>query len=212
MTAAVTGGRPGETRSTGPGDVRAGRRTLACWECEPGAVGPAGRDLGERRLPEDRGSRHADGGRVVPELGWAVPHGEERAERSAGGEVRTGGDLAAVAADLERLLGELRPEAAPVRALLGEALVLCRRGAGERLPREWARVPPRAGGPRRLTARERQVVRLAAEGKSNGAIAALLGIGVRTVETHRTKAMQKLGLESLVELVRYAVRQKLVEP
>ena len=56
------------------------------------------------------------------------------------------------------------------------------------------------------TPREVEVIRLLAEGKSNKEIAALLGITVRTVETHRAKIMLKLGLHSLAELIHYAVR------
>ena len=56
------------------------------------------------------------------------------------------------------------------------------------------------------TPREVEVIRLLAKGKANKEIAALLGITVRTVETHRAKIMLKLGLHSLAELVHYAVR------
>ena len=65
----------------------------------------------------------------------------------------------------------------------------------------------RAGA--RLTSREVEIVRLLAEGKSNKEIAALLGIAVRTVETHRSKIMFKLGLHSLAELIHYAMRHGL---
>ncbi|MDQ4096654.1 MAG: response regulator transcription factor [Actinomycetota bacterium] len=61
-----------------------------------------------------------------------------------------------------------------------------------------------------LTARERQVLRLAAEGRSNAEIAAQLFISRRTVETHRARAMKKLGLRSHVELALYALRQGIV--
>jgi PAS domain S-box-containing protein len=57
------------------------------------------------------------------------------------------------------------------------------------------------------TPREVEVIRLLAEGKTNKEIAALLGITVRTVETHRAKIMLKLGLHSLAELIHYAVRR-----
>jgi DNA-binding NarL/FixJ family response regulator len=62
-----------------------------------------------------------------------------------------------------------------------------------------------------LTPRERDIVRLLAEGKSNKEVANLLGLSVRTAETHRANVMRKLGVSSLAELVRYAVREKLVE-
>lgn len=63
-----------------------------------------------------------------------------------------------------------------------------------------------------LTAREREIVQLLAEGKSNKEIADLLEISVKTVETHRSHIMSKLNLHSLSDLVRYAVRNQLVQP
>lgn len=60
------------------------------------------------------------------------------------------------------------------------------------------------------TAREMEVIRLLAEGKSNKQISAILGIAVRTVETHRAKIMLKLKLHSIVELVHYATRRGIV--
>lgn len=62
------------------------------------------------------------------------------------------------------------------------------------------------------TARETEVIRLLAEGKTNKEVAFLLGISQRTAENHRAKSMDKLGLHSLSELVRYAIRNKIVEP
>jgi len=64
----------------------------------------------------------------------------------------------------------------------------------------------------RLTAREREIVQLLAEGKSNKEVAATLNISVKTAETHRTNIMNKLDLHSISELVRYAVRNNIVEP
>jgi DNA-binding NarL/FixJ family response regulator len=62
----------------------------------------------------------------------------------------------------------------------------------------------------RTTPRELEIIRLLAHGKSNKEIAAELGIAVRTVETHRSKIMLKLGLHSLAELIHYALRQGIV--
>jgi DNA-binding NarL/FixJ family response regulator len=64
----------------------------------------------------------------------------------------------------------------------------------------------------RLTAREREIVQLLAEGKSNKEVAAALNISIKTAETHRTNIMNKLDLRSITELVRYAVRNNMVEP
>jgi DNA-binding NarL/FixJ family response regulator len=74
------------------------------------------------------------------------------------------------------------------------------------------RQEPRENSRARLTPREVQVIRHLAEGKSNKEIAAELGITIRTVETHRAKIMLKLGLHSLAELIRYAIRTKIVPP
>jgi DNA-binding NarL/FixJ family response regulator len=62
-----------------------------------------------------------------------------------------------------------------------------------------------------LTAREREIVQLLAEGRSNKAVSALLGISVKTVETHRAAIMKKLGINSIAELVRYAIRNSVIE-
>jgi DNA-binding NarL/FixJ family response regulator len=62
-----------------------------------------------------------------------------------------------------------------------------------------------------LTTREREVVRLLAQGHPNRRVAATLGISVKTVESHRANVMRKLELGSIVDLVHYAVRNGLVE-
>ncbi|MGY3602887.1 response regulator transcription factor [Bradyrhizobium sp. Leo121] len=63
-----------------------------------------------------------------------------------------------------------------------------------------------------LTSREQNVVQLIAEGHTNKAISSILKLSVKTVETHRASAMRKLGMSSTAELVRYAIRKKLVAP
>jgi two-component system response regulator NreC len=65
---------------------------------------------------------------------------------------------------------------------------------------------------RRLTARERETVQLIAEGKSNKEVAENLSISVRTAETHRANILRKLNLDSVADLVRYAIRNNLIEP
>jgi DNA-binding NarL/FixJ family response regulator len=75
--------------------------------------------------------------------------------------------------------------------------------------RQAASADPRAP---RLTPREREVIQLLAEGHRNKKVALKLGISVKTVETHRTTLMRKIGVKSIVELVRYAVRNHLIEP
>ena len=81
---------------------------------------------------------------------------------------------------------------------------------------KWLLKQPAAPAPKRrdpaaLTRRETEVLRLIAKGHTNSQIAEVLGLSVRTVESHRANLMGKLGLQSRVELVRYAVKNKLLE-
>ncbi len=63
-----------------------------------------------------------------------------------------------------------------------------------------------------LTNREREIVQMLAEAKGNKEIAAVLCISAKTVETHRAAIMRKLGINSIVELVHYAIRNNLIGP
>lgn len=81
-----------------------------------------------------------------------------------------------------------------------EALAAYRRRIGGREPIGYAS----------LTPRERQVVRLVADGMSSNTIARRLGISARTAETHRANGMRKLGLHGTTEVVRYALQRGLL--
>jgi DNA-binding NarL/FixJ family response regulator len=74
-------------------------------------------------------------------------------------------------------------------------------GDRQAVPEPWAR----------LTTREREVLRLLAEGKSNKEVACLLKISPKTVETHRARIMSKLDVHSVGGLVRYAIRNRLMD-
>jgi DNA-binding NarL/FixJ family response regulator len=63
-----------------------------------------------------------------------------------------------------------------------------------------------------LTRRERQVLQLVAEGKTSKQIAVLLGVSVKTAESHRTRLMEKLDIHEVASLVRYAIRTHLIQP
>jgi DNA-binding NarL/FixJ family response regulator len=63
-----------------------------------------------------------------------------------------------------------------------------------------------------LTGREHQVLQLIAEGKSTKEVASLLGLSVRTADSHRTRIMQKLEIHETASLVRYAIRSGLIKP
>ena len=68
------------------------------------------------------------------------------------------------------------------------------------------------GGARQpLSARERSVLQLVAEGNSNKKIASILNLSAKTVETHRLTVHRKLELRTTADLVRYAIRNKLIE-
>ena len=71
-----------------------------------------------------------------------------------------------------------------------------------------------ASGPSRspLTPREKEIVQLLAEGKSNKEVASELNISINTVEAHRSNVMHKLGFKSLSDLVRYAIRDLIIQP
>jgi DNA-binding NarL/FixJ family response regulator len=64
---------------------------------------------------------------------------------------------------------------------------------------------------KRLSTREREIVQLLAEGRSNKEVATALGISIRTAETHRANVLRKLSLNSVADLVRYAIRNKFIE-
>jgi DNA-binding NarL/FixJ family response regulator len=103
---------------------------------------------------------------------------------------------------------------AAIRALLGGGEFFTERvhalAARRRVkPRRTAAVSGRASG--RLTPREREVLQLLTEAKSNKEIGTALGITTKTAETHRSHIMTKLNLHSMSELVRYAIRNRIIE-
>lgn len=63
----------------------------------------------------------------------------------------------------------------------------------------------------RLTVREREIVQLLAEAKTNKEVARILGVSVKTVDAHRSNIMRKLNLHSVAELVRFAIRNRIIE-
>jgi two-component system, NarL family, response regulator NreC len=71
---------------------------------------------------------------------------------------------------------------------------------------------PQAAGADPLTARERQVLQLVAEGHSTRQLAELLAVSVKTAESHRTRIMNKLDLHNTASLVRYAIRRGVIQP
>jgi DNA-binding NarL/FixJ family response regulator len=92
---------------------------------------------------------------------------------------------------------------------LVSAIEAIRRGTRYGTPRE-IRFEARVTG-RRLSPREREIVQLLAQGMTNKEVASTLCISVKTAETHRSNIMRKLDLHSVSALVRYALRNHLIE-
>jgi len=101
--------------------------------------------------------------------------------------------------ELAQAIQEVAGGAAVSRAVV-DAFFAAEHSPAGRLPSE------------RLTPRERQVLQLVAEGKATKEIAAILGVSVKTTESHRTRLMRKLGVQTAAGLVRYAIREGLVIP
>ena len=81
----------------------------------------------------------------------------------------------------------------------------------QRANSEWSSAPDSLPSKPHLTRREREVLQLLAEGKSNKEIGTALSISTKTAETHRARLMAKLHVHSIAELVRYAIRNQIVE-
>ncbi len=100
-----------------------------------------------------------------------------------------------------------------IRALLGHQEFFTERVHGVADRRTDARrVAPDRRASGRLTPREREVLQLLTEGKSNKEIGVVLGMTTKTAETHRAHILAKLDLHSMSELVRYAIRNRIIEP
>lgn len=101
-----------------------------------------------------------------------------------------------------------------IRALLRDQRFFTERirTVATRQPKDRRGIPATRGAGPRLTARQREVLQLLTEGRSNKEIGAMLGMTTKTAETHRTQIMAKLNLHSMSELVRYAIRNRIIEP
>lgn len=97
-----------------------------------------------------------------------------------------------------------------VRSIRSKKRYLTKRLAdsAERLGLSDKRSTAVSGSP--LTRREREVMQLVAEGHSNRSISEILSISIKTTETHRARIMRKLGLKSIADLVRYALREGVI--
>jgi DNA-binding NarL/FixJ family response regulator len=82
----------------------------------------------------------------------------------------------------------------------------------QRVLEGYLRSREEAGATPELSTREREILQLLAEGGSNKDVARALGISLKTAETHRGNIMRKMGFDSFSDLVRYAVRNKMIEP
>jgi DNA-binding NarL/FixJ family response regulator len=99
--------------------------------------------------------------------------------------------------------------AVAIQTVLADKVYLSPRIAGTVVEQLTRGPRPGDGVAAALTPREREVLQLMAEGKTTKEIAAVLGVSVKTVETHRRQMMEKLELYSVPELTKYAVREGL---
>ncbi len=109
-------------------------------------------------------------------------------------------------------VNRLSPDAPPVSAVsAGQAASESGRPPGERGP-NGAASGALSGEAVVLTPRQQEILRLLAQGLSNGQIAKRLSISIKTVETHRAQLMSRLNIFDIVGLVRYAIRHGFIEP
>jgi DNA-binding NarL/FixJ family response regulator len=100
-----------------------------------------------------------------------------------------------------------------IRALLaGQTFFTERVQSGAGGLSEAQRMLPMFDRRKRLSPREREVLHLLAEGRSNKEIASILGVAIGTAETPRANVLTKLDLHSMNEIVRYAIRNRIIEP
>lgn len=106
-----------------------------------------------------------------------------------------------------------RSAASELLGAIGAALQ-GRRHVDSGVPGEASRIPGARPAQRvgRLTARQREVLQLVAEGRSTKEIARILGVSVKTVEFHRSRMMEHLGLHSIADLTRYALTHGYIVP
>lgn len=100
--------------------------------------------------------------------------------------------------------------ATAIRTVVKEGAYLCAKVAGVVVSDYVSRLPrARADDQPALTPREREVLQLLAEGNTTKQIASQLSVSVKTIETHRSRIMEKLDMRSIAELTKYAVREGL---
>ena len=112
----------------------------------------------------------------------------------------------------------LKAEAGRTLAEAVRSILSCGEFISERVGRVAGRAPSDSDmpmvpqKPRLLTSREREVLQLLAEGQANKEVATALSISTKTAETHRARIMAKLDVHSMSELVRYAIRNHIIDP
>lgn len=203
--------------------VRDGLRTLLSsrpgWKICAEAIN--GREAVEKAIQSrpnvavlDLGLPELNGLEATRQIHQALPRTEimllasQNSEQLARDAFDAGAHILILKSDAKRMLVSVIESAARHNPFFSAAAP----GVGRRSRLQSETPRTKTGRPRgRLTPREREIVQLIVEGKTNREIAALLVRSVRTVETHRANVMNKLGLDSLTELVRYAIQNGIVE-
>ena len=114
----------------------------------------------------------------------------------------------AIAAGFQGIVLKSDPASELLAAM--DALSVSRPYFSSAVPRELVDRALVARRPNVLTHREREIIQLVAEGRTNKEAASFLGVSPKTVETHRSSAMRKLEMRTTADLVRYAARNNLV--
>lgn len=200
--------------------VRAGLRVLLSGEPDVVVVGEAGdghevTQLAQRLLPDvvllDLSMPGGNGSEAITRLRTAAPrsrvlvlsmHGAPEFVRPA---LRAGAcGYIVKGSGLTDLMSALRTVAAGGRFLCPEAEKVVAADRHDTAPPDDEIL--------RLTPREREVLQLVAEGRTNREIGQRLGLSPKTVDTHRSSMMRKLGLHDAQAVTRFALRRKLVSP
>ncbi len=199
--------------------LRAGVRALLTRREDIEIAGEANDGIEALRLIEEC---HPDV--VLMDISMPMMNGLEATARASAEFPKTRVLMLSMHANEEYVLGALRAGAAGYLvkeasvAELENAIISVARGGTylsapvSKVVADYVRRTGRRPSHERLTRRQREVLKLIAEGKSTRQMARILNISVKTVETHRARLMDELDVHDIAALVRYAIRAGVIEP
>ena len=199
--------------------VRQGLRKLLeaqpGWEiCGEAATGREAVDKAKRLKPDivvlDYSMPELNGTEATRQITKELPRTEVLILTMHGSEQLIRGALEAGARGYALKSDASRDLISAVHALIDHKPFLSSSASGTVLDK-YLQTPKEPTPQATLTPREREIIQLVAEGRSNKEIALALDISTKTVEAHRANMMHKLGLSSVSDLVRFAIRNKIIE-